>query len=276
MKNMPPAPAILLGAALGVSSALLAMAAQAADRPDYAREARLAEQTVDAIFDGDVEMLTAKGHKFLSVFMRASAPEVHGTVVLMHGRGMHPDWEDVIGPLRVELTQHGWNTLSIQMPVLPKDAKYYDYVPLFPAAAARIEVAISTARARGAQKVVLLAHSCSVHMSMAYVRKHGDARIDGYVGIGMGATDYKQPMREPFPFAEMHVPVLDLFGSEDFAAVKRLAPARKRLIMQANPLSSQVEINAAEHYFKGRSESLLAVIAQWLGTVTVNNLGTKQ
>ena len=56
-------------------------------------------------------------------------------------------------------------------------------------------------------------------MAMAYVGEHGDAAFDGFIGIGMGATDYGQPMRGPFPLATMSVPILDLFGDEDYPAV---------------------------------------------------------
>ncbi len=43
--------------------------------------------------------------------------------LLAHGIGIHPNWEQVIQPLRVALSEQGWNTLSIQMPVLANEAK---------------------------------------------------------------------------------------------------------------------------------------------------------
>jgi hypothetical protein len=46
-------------------------------------------------------------------------------------------------PLRTGLTEKGWHTLSVQMPVLGKGAKYYDYVPIFPYSHERIDAAIN-------------------------------------------------------------------------------------------------------------------------------------
>jgi hypothetical protein len=35
----------------------------------------------------------------------------------------------------------------------------------------------------------------------------------------MGATDYRQPMQRPFPFATLKIPVLDIYGADhDFTA----------------------------------------------------------
>ena len=85
---------------------------------DLEREQRLMDQIIDAILDGDPVMLDAAGHEFLSIYTEADEPK--GAVLILHGRGFHPDWADTINPLRVGLIEHGWNTLSIQLPVLEK------------------------------------------------------------------------------------------------------------------------------------------------------------
>ena len=154
------------------------------------------------------------------------------------------------------------------MPVLGKSAKYYDYVPIFPAAYPRIRAGIRYLRERGADPVVLAAHSCSAHMVMEYVRVHGDAEFDGFIGIGMGATDVGQPMREPFPLAEMTVPTLDLFGDEDYPSVRREAPNRLAAIRAAgNPRSAQRIVPGADHFFRDRDEELVGAAAEWLATL---------
>ena len=92
------------------------------------REKRLSNEIVDNIMDGDAEFLKSGDHEFLGIYTEAENPK--GGVIIMHGRGFHPDWSDVANPLRVGLAERGWNTLSIQMPVLDKDARYYDYVEI--------------------------------------------------------------------------------------------------------------------------------------------------
>ena len=105
---------------------LLTFAAHGGDRE---REARLVEEIEANIFDGEVITLDADGDPFAAVEMSPSgAPR--GAVILMHGRGFHADWPENIGPLRVGLTDAGWHTLSLQLPVLEKTAKYFDYLPI--------------------------------------------------------------------------------------------------------------------------------------------------
>jgi pimeloyl-ACP methyl ester carboxylesterase len=151
------------------------------------------------------------------------------------------------------------------MPVLEKDASYYDYVPIFSYAHPRIEAGIKFLRDNGHQKIVLLAHSCGVHMAMDWIRKNDDRTIDAYVGLGMGATDYRQPMRQPFPLDAMQVPVLDLYGAEEFPAVIRMAPERKAMIKTAGHANSrQVVLPDANHYFTDQDDPLVAEVADWL------------
>ncbi|WP_197018976.1 DUF3530 family protein [Thioalkalivibrio sp. HK1] len=233
---------------------------------DIERERRLEAEIVDMIFDGEpLHLQGSDGHRFLAIHSEATLEPVRGAVIVMHGRGFHPDWEEVASPLRTHLPTVGWETLSLQMPVLAKDAKYYDYVPILPAAFPRILAGIAFLRDRGIDNIVLAAHSCSVHMAMAFTRHHGDDLFDAFIGIGMGATDYRQPMREPFPLESMRVPVLDLFGSEEFPGVLRAAPERLAAIRTAgNPLSAQRVISGAGHFFKDREDALVDAVSEWL------------
>lgn len=239
---------------------------QAAPQSNYEREQRMADEIVDVIFDGDAVWLKDGEREFLGIFTEAE--EVDKAVVILHGRGTHPDWQDVANPLRVGLVEHGWATLSLQMPVLEKDAKYFDYLPLFPASHPRIETGINYLREQGYNKVVLIAHSCGVHMAMTWVDAVGDASIDGFVGIGMGATDYQQPMPGPFPLAKMKVPVLDIYGDAEYPAVIRGAPERLQAIQQAgNPQSQQRSVPDANHYFTDMGEPLTEAVGSWLNAL---------
>lgn len=247
------------------------LASPFATASDWQREARMAEEIVDAIFDGEVEMLTDGDRKFMSIYTEAESSAK--ATIIIHGRGFHPDWVDTVQPLRVGLVDHGWNTLSIQMPVLAKDAKYYDYVPIFDEAIPRIQAAIDYLHAAGNQQIAIIAHSCGVHMTMHYLRKHGDDDLVAYVGIGMGATDFKQPMREAFPLDRLSVPVLDIYGADDYPAVHRLASGRWQKIQQAgHAKSSQLVIDDADHYFTDRGDVLIEAVGSWLDNLGLDTL----
>lgn len=232
---------------------------------DIAREQRLGNQIRDAIMDGEVIELSAGDVPFMAIEMEAEEQPAKGAVMVLHGRGMHPEWEDVVQPLRTLLPEHGWHTLALQLPVLDKQAKYYDYEKIFPEAHPRLEAALNYLQEAGFKRIVIVAHSCGAHMAMDWIRERGDEGLFAYVGIGMGATDYKQPMHQPFPLAQMKVPVLDIYGSEEYPAVLRMAPQRKAAMAAAgNEKSTQRVIDGAEHYFKGQGEELVEAVADWL------------
>ena len=235
---------------------------------DREREDRLVEEMEANLFDGDVITLLPDGETFATVEMESQTDTTRGGIVLLHGRGFHADWPENIGSLRVGLSEAGWHTLSLQMPVLEKSAKYFDYLPVLPEAMPRIDAALEHLKDQNISPFVLLAHSCGAHMAMLWMEQHGDSGIDAFVGIGMGATDYKQPMRHPFPFASVAIPVLDLYGEEDYPAVHRMAPERLDLMNKGgNALSKQVASAGADHYFTDKSDQLTKGVSNWLDSL---------
>lgn len=141
---------------------------------DTAKETRWADQVVDALLDGDAVWLNTSDTEqpaFLSILTEASEAS-HDAVIIMHGTGAHPDWQQVIQPLRVGLTEHGWHTLSIQMPILHNEASYDDYAPLFEEVTPRIQAAIKHLQAIGVSRIILIGHS---------------------LGSAMGAYHYQNP-----------------------------------------------------------------------------------
>lgn len=234
--------------------------------PDYAREQRLASEISDAIMEGEVVSLNDGVQNFMGIL--TTAEQARGAVIILHGRGYHPDWEDVAHPLRVGLAAKGWTTLSLQMPVLAKEAKYYDYVPLFANSAKRISAGIAFLKQQGISKIVLAAHSCGAHMAMHWVDVNGGSDLAAYVGLGMGATDYQQELLHPFPLDKLTAPVLDVYGEKDFPQVLKLAPERQALIEKAgNTYSKQMVLPDADHYYKEKGDALTAVVANWLSSL---------
>jgi len=124
---------------------------------DYAREQRWAAAITPAILVGDTVPLTLKdGRKFLGIY--APNAKARAGVVLVHGLGMHPDWS-VVHPLRSQLAEQDYATLSVQMPVMAAGVPGEQYSPLFPEAAARIAVSVQYLRNKGHAKMVLVSHN---------------------------------------------------------------------------------------------------------------------
>ncbi len=79
---------------------------------------------------------------------------------------MHFEFElaGLINPLRSQLADQGYATLSVQMPVLASDAKAESYPALFPDAAERLRVAVAFLRDKGHRKVAIVSHSMGARM----------------------------------------------------------------------------------------------------------------
>ena len=230
---------------------------------DLGKEKRWSEQIVDSLLDGEAVQLEAKGQKILGLYTPASNGSTVRAAILLHGMGAHPDWPEVINPLRSELPEHGWATLSVQMPVLANDAALTDYAPLFAEAGPRIESAVSFLQEKGYEKIALIGHSLGAAMAATYLGT-STKNIDGFVAIGLGIIDNDKMNALP-ALAKIQLPVLDLYGSRDLDNVLATAPARARAARKAsNKNYRQQQIEGADHFFSGSQGILVRTVYGWL------------
>lgn len=229
---------------------------------DLAKEKRWADQVVDAILDGDAVWLNDGKNDFLGIYTEAEEDKGR-SVIVMHGTGIHPDWQQVIQPLRVGLTEHNWNTLSIQMPILGNEAEHNEYAPLYDEVAARIDAAIKYLKDNGSNDIVLLGHSQGSSMTAYYLRT-SKQDIKGFVAIGIAAFAEDQRMNSIRSLEKITLPVLDLYGTEDLenilASVKIRSEAAKKA---GNKNYTQIKITG-NHFFDGHEDELVKTVADWL------------
>lgn len=230
---------------------------------DLAKEKRWAAQVVDAILDGEAVWLNDGTSDFLGIYTEAEEDKGRA-VIVMHGTGIHPDWQQVIQPLRVGLTEHGWNTLSIQMPILPNEAEYLDYAPLYDEVPARIDAAIKYLKDNGSKDIVLIGHSQGSAMT-AYYLSRSKQEVKGFVAIGMAAFADEPRMNSIKSLEKIQLPVLDLYGNEDLESILASVKSRAAAAQKAgNKNYTQIKI-AGNHFFDGNEAVLVETIAGWLG-----------
>lgn len=266
MRLTPCAPGNLLRLHALLVGALVAAISVSTDTiaSDLDKEARWAEQIVDQLFDGEPVRLTDGAVEFLALFTPATT-ESKGAVVVMHGIGVHPDWPQVVNPLRVGLTEHGWDTLSIQMPILPNEATGEDYAPLMAEVPGRINAALDYLGDNSSGQVYLVAHSMGSTMTLSYFSSDQAKDVKGLVmvGNGSGAPGGSDP--EAGGVARLDLPVLDLYGEADLESVLKGAPVRRRVAETAgNNKYLQRVVAGADHFFEGYDAELVAAVAEWL------------
>ncbi len=241
---------IVAAAVLGCCAALPAAA------QDHEREARWADETLATLVGGDpVRIQQRSGHRFLALYTEPDKTQpARGALIVAHGRGWAPDY-DLYGALRMKLADAGFATLSIQLPVLPGTAKIGDYLPTFPAADERFALAADWLRARGHRDIAIVSHSLGATMANHYLIRNPESPVGAWVFIGIinGLED----------MFRVRVPVLDVFGEHDWAVTKVGADERRAQIARIAG-SRQVVVAGAQHFFEGRQDELVKIIAGFL------------
>lgn len=230
---------------------------------DLAKEKRWADQIVDAIIDGDAIWLNNGKNDFLGIYTEANENKQRA-VIIAHGTGIHPNWQQIIQPLRVGLIEHNWNTLSIQMPILPNEAEYIEYASLYDEVAPRINAAIEYLKNNGSKDIVLIGHSLGASMT-AYYLSTSKQNVNGFVAIGMGSFSKDARMNSIKALEKITVPVLDLYGDDDLENIVATISDRATSAKKAgNKNFTQVEVAGSNHFFDGKEDELVATVAKWL------------
>jgi pimeloyl-ACP methyl ester carboxylesterase len=235
---------------------------------DKAKEKRWSEQIIDALVIGEPVWLEAGADRFLGIYSEFTSDRQKGGVIVVHGIGVHPDWPDIINPLRSELPDAGWSTLSIQMPILANDAEYEAYAALMPEVGPRLGKAIEFFEAKGEKNIAIVAHSMGSTMAASYLASAdaGVSEVTGFVAIGMSARGNAPKQMDNLAFlAKIKTPMLDLYGSQDLKTVLESTTARKQAIARAgNQEYRQDEVPGANHFFQGHNAKLVRLVRGWL------------
>ncbi|MGH8765795.1 MAG: DUF3530 family protein [Burkholderiales bacterium] len=222
---------------------------------DYEKEKRWADDILPTLIVGDAVWLQQKnGHKFLSLFIDKKE-QSKGAIIIAHGRGWSPDFE-LYGVLRTRLAEAGYTTLSIQLPVLPSTAILGLYVPLYPDARERFQLAVDFLKSKGYKNIAIVSHSLGATMANQYLIRTDDTSVRAWVFIGI-----LQGLQEMF---RITIPTLDVYGGSDWTPIVWGAPERAAQLKQ-HPGSGQVMVSGAKHFFEGHEDELLKIVGSFLG-----------
>ena len=241
---------------------------------EMSREQQIAEKLAQTADADEIISLKASGGRFIGLYKRAKSSEintgeVHGVVILVHGMGAHPDWPDVISPLRMQLTEYGWSTLSIQMPILSPEEPIAEYGKTLRIANSRIQAAVDYLHEWEIEPIILLGYSFGAAQAANYLATNKPEDIKAFISVSMLAQKFIKPGLDVYKFiGEIAIPILDIYGEEDLEDVRRGIDDR-RLAANKNGNSGfqQIELQSSGHHYLGFEDALVEQIQIWLQNI---------
>ncbi|RLA08785.1 MAG: hypothetical protein DRQ51_01150 [Gammaproteobacteria bacterium] len=221
--------------------------------PNFAKEKRWSVAIEDSLMDGEVVWLKARKHSFLSILTASEKPS-RKAVIIMHGIGVHPNMQQIIQPLRIELTKYGYHTLSMQMPVLANGIEAPEYLKLLTLADKRIKAAIDYLQQQKLEVDFVVAHSMGTVMASHFMANNPHP-FKYFVGIGMPNFTVKY-------LSKIKIPTLDLYGTDDIKPVLDSVKKRQQAAKN-NPKYQQIVVKT-DHFFNDKNELLVKTVQQWM------------
>lgn len=235
----------------------------AASKSDLHKEKRWEEQIVDSLLVGEAIKLKDNDTEFLALFTESGTDNAKGAVILLHGRGAHPAWPDVIEPLRMEFPEHGWHTLSLQMPILANDATDVDYPPLFAEVPSRIQAGVDFLKSKGIKNVVVAGHSLGAAMAAYYLSMSPDRAVKTFVLLSGGSGvvgDERMDSLNNFKRIQ-NINIIDVYGSDDNESIFKQLISRTAVSKDLrNDYYQRLKIKGANHFYHGRQTVLVEAL----------------
>ena len=252
------------------------------------------EQPAAAAAVGQAQWLEAGGERFLGIYTKAIAAVPLGGAIILPGLDAHPDWPDVIAPLRQALPDYRWNTLAIQLPAPAQGADgLWQLEPYFTASRNRIQAAIAYLQQQGITNIVLIGHGLGAAAAAVSLSGPDPLKVSAFAAISLGAPPGSATSPyQPGLLEGIHIPILDIYGSRDLDEVTKTAAARAAAARRgelttprpqltdplAHPLTAdlstaaqhsalgfeQLELMGADHLFRGDEPLLIRRVAGWL------------
>ena len=235
------------------------------------REQQIAEKLTLTADADEIISLKVSGGRFIGLYKRARSSEARGVVILVHGMGAHPDWPDVISPLRTRLTEFGWSTLSIQMPILSPEEPVAEYGKTLRLANSRIQAAVDYLHDWEIEPIILLGYSFGASQAANFLASNKPEDIKAFVSVSMLAQKFIKPELDVFKFiAGITIPIFDIYAEEDLDDVRRgIDDRRLAASKNGNTGFQQIEVQKAGHHYLGLEDVLVEQIQVWLQNIVL-------
>ncbi len=227
-------------------------------------EARLTAGLLEGTSTGRVMQLQRGGGSFLALLEEARPVSRKGLVILLPEAGLRAD-AGLVGRLRRILPEHGWSTLSLQLPVLEPEARPDEYWTLVPEAVERLKFAVAAMKGEGLRNIVLAGHGFGAVVALNYLGHDPDPAVRALVLLSPWWPE-RRTARLRDRLAAVKVPVMDVHGETDAREIRHTARER-HLILKGREGYRQWRISGVGHHYRGREAWLAKRIYGWLERV---------
>lgn len=218
--------------------------------------------------EGEFVRLKTADEAFDAIFRARQHGDPRGGLILLHGQNGNADGLDAIGPLRLGLSEAGWDTLSLQLPSTYRDADRARWLARGPQIVARLTSSIDWLKGRdiGTRAIVAQGASGAIALQWTVTQNAQGVRALVMISTPLTAADEIDGLAA---LRQSKLPVLDIYAERDVAAVLDTAPARRLAARDAkNTGFRQKVVAGATPGFRGLEAGLLADIRAWLSANT--------
>tara|TARA_R110002167_G_scaffold8950_6_gene41096 strand:+ start:1487 stop:2455 length:969 start_codon:yes stop_codon:yes gene_type:complete len=249
------------------------------------------------------EPLTVAGQDINATFLEETLGEPHGAIVLFHDQGEELESRGIVTPLRHEMLQYGWSTLSLSLDypytpnILLAVEPETDASTATTSAAESKDEATSTeikpttnsdvAKTDDANKdqpipLPPILNAQRIEAAIAFLKAKDIKRII-FLGHGRGgliAINELATIPTPISalilvgtpalanmddFKTFNQPILDIYGDQDLEGVSTAVMERKVVMKRSGNIRyTSREIIGANHVFYGLEPTLVSTVRGWL------------
>jgi hypothetical protein len=213
---------------------------------------------------GEIIELDAEGGSFIAIFQPSGRDQSHGGIILLHDQGTSANSLELIRPLRLGLSQAGWDTLSLQLPSGPGDQIHAASQSRRAIILARLQAGLAWLKARKSLNQAIVAQGNSAGPALQFAAGKPPRELRALVLVSsLIEPDEADGLADAL--IRIRLPLLDIYAERDHGAVLDAAQARRDAAARRKDKKySQVDIPGSVAGFFGLEESLLSRIRGWL------------
>ncbi|VAW75125.1 hypothetical protein MNBD_GAMMA12-784 [hydrothermal vent metagenome] len=223
------------------------------------------------------QLVTLKSKKgpTTGLYMVQTSGQPQGGLIILHGRLQHPDWRELIAPLRSRFPKFGWATLSIQLPLHSEPVNKKEYAQAETLNNARIDAAIIFLNSRKIRNIVIVAYELGANTAARYLLKKNRDAVHAFISISLLNFAKPEKLNANRAMSLLKLPILDVYAMNDSKKVLEAVKQRKPLASQhrhldintrdpKNAMYRQLEIEGADHSYSGYEDFLIKRLRSWL------------